>query len=75
MMTERREYLLHKLRAASLHIRLMATEIDSIGTALKGDFISETTAVEWAREVGGPEVFGTMPPVIEETCKRLEAAE
>lgn len=74
-MTDRREYLLHKLRAASLHIRLMAVEIDSIGVALKGGFISETTAVEWARWCGGPDVFGTMPPIIEEACTRLEAAE
>lgn len=74
-MTDRREFLLHKLRAASLHIRLMATEIDSIGVALKGGMIAESTAVEWAREVGGPAVFGTLPPIIEEACTRLEAAE
>lgn len=75
MTTHRREYLLSKLRSVSLHTRLMANEFDSIGVALKGDFISETTAIEWAREVGGPEVFGTLPPVIEEVCTRLEAAE
>lgn len=74
-MTARKEYLLSKLRSASLHTRLMANEIDSIGVALKGGFISETTAIEWARAVGGAEVFGTVPPVIEQACTRLEAAE
>ncbi|MCF2523905.1 hypothetical protein [Bradyrhizobium sp. G127] len=72
-MTNRTEYLLSKLRAASLHTRLMASEIDSIGVALKGGFISDETAVEWAHDIGGPHVFGTVPPIIDQP--HLEAAE
>lgn len=64
-MSDHKDYLLAKLRAASLHARLLANEIDSIGVALKDDLITDSTAIEWARDVGGPQVFGTVPPVIE----------
>ena len=71
-MNTRTEYLLSKLRSASLHTRLMANEIDSIGVALKGGLISDELAVSWARDVGGPHVFGTVPPMIEQFAEAAE---
>ena len=70
-MNARREYILAKLRAAGLYARLMANEFDSIGIALKGGFIGDEVALQWAVELGGPDVFGTMPDSLE----ALEAAE
>lgn len=74
-MSDRTEYLLSKLRSASLHTRLMANEIDGIGVALKSGFISDELAVRWAVDIGGPNVFGTIPPVIEGEIAKLGAAE
>ena len=70
-MNNRTEYLLSKLRSASLHARLVANDIDSIGFALKGGFIDDATAITWAVEIGGPAVFGTVPPVIEHEMKAV----
>lgn len=49
----------------------MAVEFDSIGIALKGGFIDDSLAAQWAVELGGVDVFGTMPDKLE----ALEAAE
>ena len=41
------EFLLSCLRAASLRARLIATELDSIGVALRHNLVSHDGAVEW----------------------------
>jgi len=46
------EFLVSLLRAASLRFRLAAVELDSIGTALRGQLITYDAAVEWLDDVG-----------------------
>ena len=41
------EFLLTCLRAASLRAKLIATELDSVGVALRHNFVSHDGAVEW----------------------------
>jgi len=41
------EFLLACLRAASLRAKLIATELDSIGVALRHNFVSHDSAIEW----------------------------
>ena len=45
------EFLLACLRAASLRARLIATELDSIGVALRHNLVSQDGAVEWLRDL------------------------
>ena len=63
---------MNKIRSAALHTRLMANEIDGVGVALKGGFISDETAVQWVFEIGGPSAFGTLPPGIEQMAGAAE---
>lgn len=63
-MTPNTNFILHKLRTASLQARLMVNELDSIGAALNGGLISNEVAVEWACEVAGVDVLGYVPPEI-----------
>jgi hypothetical protein len=46
-----REFVLSGLRCVSIRARLVAAEIDHIGTALKAGIISPSTAIEWADEL------------------------
>lgn len=48
-----REFLLAELKCAALRSRLVTAEIDSIGVALRGDFITEDEAIAWLHECGG----------------------
>jgi hypothetical protein len=61
---DRQEFVLATLRSASLRVRLIANEIDSAGTALKGGFISPETALEWVNEVA-PGCVGYLPAAFE----------
>ena len=45
------EFLLACLRAASLRARLIATELDSVGVALRHNLVSHDGAVEWLRDL------------------------
>jgi hypothetical protein len=45
-----RDLLLTALRAASARSRLMTTELDSIGTALRHKQVNCAQAMEWLRE-------------------------
>jgi hypothetical protein len=45
-------FVLGELKCASLRSRLLATEIDSIGVALAGNFVTVDDALAWAHEVG-----------------------
>jgi hypothetical protein len=46
------EYLLSELRCAALRARLWQADIDTIGLALKGGFISPDQAVEHLHDCG-----------------------
>ena len=48
---ERTNYLLKELRCASLRARLLQSDIDAIGLALKGGLISPDQAVEHLHDV------------------------
>jgi hypothetical protein len=45
--SDQAEFLLACLRAASLRAKLIATELDSVGVALRHNFVSHDGAVEW----------------------------
>ena len=45
-----KEFLLSALRAASLRAKLAATEMDSIGVALKGGLVSTDEALTWLHD-------------------------
>jgi hypothetical protein len=45
------EFLLSSLRVASLRARLAATELDSVGVALKGGIVAHDDAVAWLRDL------------------------
>jgi hypothetical protein len=60
-MTDPRELVLAQLRVSSLRCKLCANEIDTIGVALKGGFISPECAVEWLSDLEDP-VPGLLRP-------------
>jgi hypothetical protein len=45
------EFLLTCLPAASLRARLIATELDSVGVALRHNFVSHDDAIEWLHDL------------------------
>jgi hypothetical protein len=47
----KKEFVLSALRATLLRVKLIGTELESAGVALKGDLISPVMALEWAEEV------------------------
>ena len=49
--SDQSEFLLACLRAASLRARLIATELDSVGVALRRNLVSHDGAVEWLRDL------------------------
>ena len=46
------DFLLAQIRVAAARARLAVVEIDSIGTALAGNFISADDAIAWMDEIG-----------------------
>jgi hypothetical protein len=56
-----RDFLLAALRAASVRARLMEADLNTIGVALKGDLISNETAVRWIMEAGLLGMVGAIP--------------
>jgi hypothetical protein len=59
----KKEFVLSALRATLLRVRLIETELESAGVALKGDFISPEMALEWAEEIA-PGCVGFVPATI-----------
>jgi hypothetical protein len=57
--SSRREYLLGELRCAALRARLAATDIDTIGLALKANLLSPEQAIELARDCDVFRYLGT----------------
>jgi hypothetical protein len=49
--SDQSEFLLACLRAASLRTRLIATELDSVGVALRHNLVSHDGAVEWLSDL------------------------
>ena len=49
---DRREFLLASMRAARTNLMTWVFEIDFIGVALRGNLISEETALAWLDELG-----------------------
>ena len=47
-----RDFMLAELRCATLRSRLVTAEIDSIGVALRGNFITEDDAIAWLDDCG-----------------------
>ncbi len=62
---ERREFVLSALRAGSLRAKLIETEINSIGVALKGGLIDCYTAMQWVTDVGALDLVRIVP-IVEE---------
>ena len=58
-------YLLAELRCAALRSRLMTAEIDSIGVALRGNFITADDAIAWLDECGALQFVAALK---EATC-------
>lgn len=61
MSEDRREFVLSALRAGSMRCKLMETEINSIGVALKGGLIDWYTAMEWVKEIGAIDLVRYVP--------------
>jgi hypothetical protein len=53
-------FILGQIRGASLRSRLLTAEIDSIGVALRGNFIGPDDAIAWLDEAGGLNLITTM---------------
>ena len=51
---DHRELILAELRVLALRCKLVATEVDAIGVALKAGAISPETAVEWVHDLEEP---------------------
>jgi hypothetical protein len=56
-----------ELKCASLRAKLLATEVDSIHTALCGSFIDTDTAIAWANEIGAFSLIATSSTIITST--------
>jgi len=64
--SDQSEFLLACLRAASLRAKLIATELDSVGVALRHNFVSHDGAVEWLRDI---DLLDHVLPLSSGTCK------
>jgi hypothetical protein len=58
-----REFLLAELKCAALRARLVTAEIDSIGCALRGNFITPDDAIAWLDESGALQFLSSSPPL------------
>ena len=57
-----REFLLARLRQATLQARLIEAELTSIGVALKGEMIDPECALRWIRDAGLLWMVAPVPP-------------
>lgn len=58
---DRMDFVLSALRAGSMRAKLLETEINSIGVALKGGLIDCFTAMQWVREIGALDLVRHIP--------------
>lgn len=70
-----REFLLARLRQASLQAKLIEAELTAIGVALKGNIISPEGAVVWIREAGLWWMVLPMPTEVAALAPPTEPAE
>jgi hypothetical protein len=63
------EFLLSRLRAASLQCKLMDADLTSIGVALKGGLIGADTAVQWIRDANLLGIVGAIPEKVGRVAK------
>lgn len=62
---DRKEFMLSALRVGSARCRTMLLELDSIGLALRADFIGPDVAVQWATEMGLMFLLEPLPGAVE----------
>lgn len=72
---DNREFLLARLRQATIEARLIEAQLISIGVALKGDMIDAETAKRWVRDAGLLEMVLPLPLPIEEPKQPLPSEE
>ena len=60
----KQEFVLAALRCTCLKVRLIENELQTIGIALKGNFIGPELALDWAEEVA-PGCVGYVPEMVE----------
>lgn len=60
-MSNRKDFLLSQLRVAAIKCKLIENEINSIGVALKADWIDEKCALQWVEDIGAIALVGDMP--------------
>jgi hypothetical protein len=58
--TDRREFILGQLRIASLRVRLLQCEIDTVGHGVRGRLIAPEAAIEILADIGALDLVG--PP-------------
>jgi hypothetical protein len=57
-------FILAELACAAARTRLLTTEIDSIGVALTGNFITTDDAIAWLDEAGGLDLIAVSSAII-----------
>jgi hypothetical protein len=70
-----REFLLARLRQATIQARLIEAELTSIGVALKGDMIDAESALMWLRGAGLLWMVQPLPVEAEQAMEPEVAAE
>ena len=60
------EFVLASLRVGSLRAKLLETEINSIGVALRGGLIDSYTAMQWVQDAGAMAFVRSVPPADDE---------
>ena len=58
-------YLLHELRCARRRAQMLVAEIETIGIALKSDFIDSETAMQWLSAANALEFLQSTEPPME----------
>jgi hypothetical protein len=59
-----REFVLAALRAAALKARLMETEINNVGVALKHNLVGPEMAIKWVHDLGLMWLVEPLPGVV-----------
>ena len=53
-----KEYAITALRCATLRTRLLTTELETIGIAVRDGLVSPEASLLWARDIGALELVG-----------------
>jgi hypothetical protein len=60
--SEHREFVLAQLRCASLRVRLLLIEVDTLGLGVRAGFIPPENAIEMLDDMGALDLIG-LPPM------------